>query len=367
MSTAEKYAIPTDTASTWNVPAHGAARFTWEYDDGRDRLLALYQKGKDKQWDTTTRIDWSIEVDPVNPVGIPEEFNPFRGSDIWDRMTAKERDVFTQHQAAWTWSQFLHGEQGALVTAARIVETVPDLDSKFYGATQTMDEARHVETFGRFLQDKIGVLYPINNDLGALLQDALESREWDYAYLGMQVLIEGLALAAFGVMRDMATNPLAKQLLAYVMQDEARHVAFGRLALRDAYRELTSKERAEREDFVVEGCWLMRNRFLGTEVYETLGLPVKECAEISEHSQIQQAFRSLLFSRIVPCVKDIGLWGEKVQKCYAEMGVLDMAGVDLEALMKADEEQADLIDREKAELAARVAEVDQAIQVGATA
>jgi hypothetical protein len=365
MTTADKYAVPLDTTATWDVSSTGAARFNWEYDDGRARLLALYQKGKDKQWDSTTRIDWSIDVDPKNPVGIPEEFNPFQGTDIWNRMNEKERDRFTHHQAAWTWSQFLHGEQGAMITAARIVETVPDMDSKFYGATQTMDEARHVETFGRFLHEKIGLLFPMNDHLGSLLRDALESSEWDYAYLGMQVLIEGLALAAFGVFRDMATNPLAKQLLAYVMQDEARHVAFGRLALRDAYRDLSDKERSEREDFVVEGCWLMRNRFLGGEVYEALGLPVKECMEISEHSQIQQAFRSLLFSRIVPCVKDIGLWGDKVQKCYAEMGVLDMAGFDLDALMKADEEQAELIDREKAETDARVAEVDQAIAVGA--
>jgi hypothetical protein len=361
MSSKDKYAVPVDVIETWDVPAHSEARFTWEYDDGRDRLLALYQKGKDKQWDSTKRIDWSLDVDPTNPIGMPEEFNPFRGADFYERMTQKEKDVFTQTQAAWTWSQFLHGEQGAMVVSARIVETVPDLDSKFYASTQTMDEARHVETFAKFLQDKVGLMMPVNEDLAKLLDDALSAKEWDYPYLGMQVLIEGLALAAFGVFRDMATNPLAKQLLAYVMQDEARHVAFGRLALRDYYAELTDKERAEREDFVVEGCWLMRNRFLGREVYETLELPVQECLDISEHSEIQQAFRSLLFSRIVPCVKDIGLWGEKVQKCYAEMGVLDMAGVNLEDLMKADEDYADQIDREKAELAQRTAEVDGTI------
>ena len=366
MSTADKYAIETDVTTTWDVKANGAARFSWEYDDGRDRLLSLYQKGKDKQWDATKRIDWSLEVDPTNPVGLPEMYNPFNGTPIWNKMNQKERDNFTHHQAAWTWSQFLHGEQGAMITAARIVETVPDNDSKFYGATQVMDEARHVETFARFLQEKVGTVFPMNQDLASLLKDALEAKEWDYAYLGMQVLIEGLALAAFGVLRDMAENPLAKQLLAYVMQDEARHVAFGRLALRDAYQELSDKERSEREDFVVEGCWLMRNRFLGIEVYEALGMPVKECAEISENSEFQQIFRSLLFSRIVPCVKDIGLWGEKVQKCYTDMGVLDMAGVNLEDLMKADEDQAELIDREKEELAARVAEVDETIAVGAT-
>src|SRR5436309_6759836 len=292
--------------------------------------------------------------------------NPFRGADFWERWSQKERDNFAQHQAAWTWSQFLHGEQGAMIVSARIVETVPDLDSKFYAATQTMDEARHVETFAKFLQDKVGLMMPVNDDLAALLNDALVAKEWDYAYLGMQVLIEGLALAAFGVFRDMASNPLAKQLLAYVMQDEARHVAFGRLALRDYYKELSDSEREEREEFVVEGCWLMRNRFLGREVYETLDMPVAECMEISENSEITRMFRSHLFSRIVPCVKDIGLWGEKVQKCYAEMGVLDMAGFNLDELMKSDENFAEQIDRDKREFAQRAAEVDEAVALGAT-
>src|SRR6185437_11877980 len=227
--------------------------------------------------------------------------------------------------------------QGAMIVSARIVETVPDLDSKFYAATQTMDEARHVETFAKFLQDKVGLMMPVNDDLAKLLQEALVAKDWDYAYLGMQVLIEGLALAAFGVFRDMATNPLAKQLLAYVMQDEARHVAFGRLALRDYYKELTEKERDEREEFVVEGCWLMRNRFRAQEVWERMGFDVDECLEFTEHSPIQQAFRALLFSRIVPCVKDIGLWGDGVRRAFADLGVLDAAKTDLEALMRDDE------------------------------
>ena len=367
MSTAEKYVMPQDVTETWDVPANCSARFSWEYDEPRGRLLSLYQKGKDKQWDSTKRIDWSLDVDWANPIGMPQAYNPFLGTDIWEKMTVKEQESFQHHQAAWSWSQFLHGEQGAMITAARIVETVPDMDSKFYGATQVMDEARHVETFAQFLQEKVGTVFPMNKDLAALLNDALQAKDWDFAYLGMQVLIEGLALAAFGLQRDMAENPLAKQLLAYVMQDEARHVAFGRLALKDAYAELSQKERDEREDFVVEGCWLMRNRFLGTEVYETLGLPVAECQEIADHSEFQQLFRTLLFSRIVPCVKDIGLWGDKVQKCYAEMGVLDMAGHNLYELMKADEDQAELIDKEKAAMAARIAEVDETIAVGASA
>ncbi|GLW64482.1 hypothetical protein Arub01_27260 [Actinomadura rubrobrunea] len=351
---------------TWNVPMAGDTRFTWEYQDGRDRLLALYQKGKDKQWDAQKRIDWDLEVDPYNVIGIPEHVNPLFGSDIWNRMSEKERQEYGRHQGSWLFSQFLHGEQGALNVSARIVQTVPDLDSKFYAATQAMDEARHVELYSRFVHEKIGMYYPINQDLAKLLAESLEDSRWDLPYLGMQVLIEGLALAAFGVYRDMATNPLVKQLLAYVMQDEARHVAFGRLALKDYYAELTEKERAEREEFVVEGCYLMRDRFKGREVFENLGLPVDECMKYVDNSQMYTLYQSLLFSRIVPCVKDIGLWGEKVQSAYADMGVLDNAKADLDALMRQDEEIAEKYDRQRyeQELAVRKKEVDEAIALG---
>jgi hypothetical protein len=239
------------------------------------------------------------------------------------------------------------------------------MDSKFYAATQTMDEARHVELYQRFIRDKIGLYYPINEDLARLLADALSDSRWDMPYLGMQVLIEGLALAAFGVHRDLTANPLVKQVLAYVMQDEARHVAFGRLALRDYYAGLTSAERADREEFVVEGCYLMRDRFRGREVWERMGFDVEECLEFTEHSPVQQAFRALLFSRIVPCVKDIGLWGEKVQRAFTDLGVLQAADSDLEALMRDDEDIAERVEQEHAaEFAARKAEVDAAIGAG---
>jgi hypothetical protein len=345
----------------------GDARFTWEYDGGRDRLLSLYQKGKDKQWDAQLRIDWDVEVDPVNVAGLPEEFNPLFGSDIWNKLSQRERDEFGRHQGSWLFSQFLHGEQGALNVSARIVQSVPDLDSKFYAATQTMDEARHVELYAKFVDEKIGLYYPVNQDLAKLLAESLSDSRWDLPYLGMQVLIEGLALAAFGLYRDMATNPLVKQLLAYVMQDEARHVAFGRLALKDYYAELTEKERAEREEFVVEGCYLMRDRFKGREVFEQLNMPVKECMEYVDKSDMFTLYQSLLFSRIVPCVRDIGLWGDKVQAAYEDMGVLDNAKADLVALMRQDEEIAERYDEEKAEkeLTVRQAEVNQAIALGA--
>jgi P-aminobenzoate N-oxygenase AurF len=361
VSTYDLYTTPVEPG-TWDVPATGAARFSWEYEDGRQRLLDLYQRGKDKQWDAAKRIDWDLPVNPANVMETPDEINPIYGSRQWEALSQHERDELNHHLSAWLFSQFLHGEQGALTVAARIVESVPEMDSKFYAATQAMDEARHVELYQRFIRDKIGLYYPINQDLASLLADALSDSRWDMPYLGMQVLIEGLALAAFGVHRDLTANPLVKQVLAYVMQDEARHVAFGRLALRDYYAGLTSAERADREEFVVEGCYLMRNRFRAQEVWERMGFDVEECLEFTEHSPVQQAFRTLLFSRIVPCVKDIGLWGEKVQRAYTDLGVLEAGDSDLEALMRDDEDIAERVEREHAaEFTARKAEVDAAI------
>lgn len=366
MTTRDQYTeVP--TPYSWEVPSAGDARFTWEYDDGRSRLLSLYQKGKDKQWDAQSRIDWSQDVDPLNPIGLPDEAHPLFGSPMWESADEARRAEMRQHSQAWQFSQFLHGEQGAMVCAAKIVEVVPDLDAKFYAATQTMDEARHVEAFSRFLQEKIGIVYPINKNLSALLGDTLCDSRWDMPYLGMQVLIEGLALAAFGVQRDLAApDSLAKKVLAYVMQDEARHVAFGRISLKDYYSQLTDSERDEREEFVVDACYLMRDRFRGEEVFETLDMDVKECAQWVDSSPLMIQFRSHLFSRIVPIVKDIGLWGPKVQKAFRDMGVLDMAGFDIEALMKADEDQAESLDRAHAEMAARAVEVDEVIAAGAS-
>ncbi|MDX6315809.1 MAG: hypothetical protein QOF84_3030 [Streptomyces sp.] len=353
--------------NVWKVEANGAARFSWDYDDGRDRLLALYQKGKDKQWDAVTRIDWDLEVDPYDPLGVPDQNLTLYGTPYWDKMSEQDRRELRRRYASWQFSQFLHGEQGAMICAARIVESVPDLDAKFYSATQTMDEARHAEIYARFLRDKIGMTYPINDSLQSLLGDTLRDSRWDMPYLGMQVLIEGLALAAFGMLRDTTDKPLPKQILAYVMQDEARHVAFGRMALRDYYKQLSDAELREREEFVIEGCYLMRDRLRGSEVLEDFGIPRAEAEELSERSEYLQLFRRLLFSRIVPCVKDIGLWGERLQRAYVDMGVLEMGDSSLDLLMAQDEEIAEKLDAERfvAEEQARVAEVADSIARGA--
>jgi hypothetical protein len=275
---------------------------------------------------------------------MPDELFALNGYAEDEKMSKAEKAEIRRNSQAWGLSQFLHGEQGALVCTAKIVQQVPSIDAKFYAATQVMDEARHVEAFSRLLHEKYELVYPINPHLQSLIDDTLRDSRWDMTYLGMQVLIEGVALAAFGLLRDFATNPLAKSVTAYVMQDEARHVAFGRLALRDYYPQLTDHERDEREEFVVEGCYLLRDRFLGEEVWECLGLPVEECKDWVDRSELMKVYRTSLFSRIVPTIRDIGLWGPRVRKAYADMGILGYADGDAEQLGLRDEQFARELD-----------------------
>ncbi len=272
---------------------------------------------------------------------------PIAGMAQYESMSRTEKAKVRRHFQGWQISQFMQGEQGALICTAKIVTQVPDLDSKFYASTQVIDEARHVESYKRLLE-KFGVAYPMTPPLQELIDQVLRDSRWDMTYLGMQVVIEGLALAAFQQIRDNAQNPLAAAVNAYVMQDESRHVAFGRLALRDYYPQLMQKERDEREEFLLEACYLMRDRFDAVEVWKTLGLDPAKCAEHMYDSGFMEMFRSSLFTRIVPIVKDIGLWGDTIRGGYETMGIIGYAQTDVQALQDSDESIAKEFDARRA-------------------
>ncbi|MCB9388139.1 MAG: ferritin-like domain-containing protein [Acidimicrobiia bacterium] len=310
--------------------------FSWDYESKRDPLHRLYEKAKRSQWNATTDIDWSIEVDQekvaadngaTSGAGIVEAFARIaedKNSPIghWGVDELIEMGV---HMQNWTLSNFLHGEQGALLCTARIVEVVPDMDAKYYASTQVMDEARHVEVFSRYLDEKLGGKFPINPHLEALLDDILVDSRWDMTYLGMQIMVEGLALAAFGFIHAMTTEPLLKQILRYVMSDEARHVAFGVMALKDVYSDLTQAELRERQEFAYEAALRMRNRFLQQEVWEAMNVDPKKMVPLTIDLPERRMFQSVLFSKIVPNCKKLGLldagdgW---LRQKFTELGVI---------------------------------------------
>jgi hypothetical protein len=289
--------------------------FTWDYEKGaRPKLNRLYEKAKTSMWNGETDLPWETEVDQEQVVmnNVANAGMGFgQGMDLtgtpFEKWTDKEWVQVGVESQNWTLSQFLHGEQGALVCTAKIVESVPWIDAKYYASTQVMDEARHVEVFAKYLDTKLSGHYPINAHLRLLLDDIIADSRWDMTYLGMQIMVEGLALAAFGFIHQLTTEPLLKQLLRYVMSDEARHVAFGVLSLQDYYKELNAAEIRERQEFAFEAAVRMRDRFLQQEVWDRMGLDVKTVLPLVMNSPERAGFQAMLFSKIVPNCKKLGL------------------------------------------------------------
>jgi hypothetical protein len=311
---------PDHPVETLAVPQ--SVSYNWQYDATRQRLMRLYENAKRDQWNSTTRLDWSIDVDPEKGL-VPDLAIGIYGTPIWERLTEKEKARLRHEQITWQLCQFLHGEQGALLATAQIVDSVPWYEAKQYGATQVMDEARHVEVYRRFVQEKLQHEYPVNAQLKALLDQILSDSRWDMKFLGMQIIVEGLALAAFGTIRDTSTNVLLRDLTAAVMEDESRHVAFGVLSLREHCQDLSERDRAEREDFVYEACVLMRDRITNREVWETMGLDADECIAAADQSDLAKEFRYRLFSKIVPNVKSLGLLSPKQRERFQALGILE--------------------------------------------
>jgi hypothetical protein len=199
-----------------------------------------------------------------------------------------------------------------------------------------MDEARHVEVFGRYVEEKMGGAYPINPQLKSLLDDIIKDSRWDITYLGMQIMVEGLALAAFGFMQMLTEEPLLKKLLRYVMSDEARHVAFGVISLQELYGQLSASELKERQDFAHEAAVRLRNRFFAQDVWEKMGVDPKQVVRFlqTHPDPMEEMFQTMLFSKIVPNVKKLGLldagdgW---LRERFTELGVIQFAdNVDTE-------------------------------------
>lgn len=317
------------------MPASHKAHFDWNYSSDQQEMRDLYRRAKQNQWDGEVALDWSVDVDPHNPEKpiLPYEFFAFERFAEYGSVLprgSKEEMRLRADLATWMLSQFLHGEQGALLASAQVTESVQWMDGKFYGATQVMDEARHVEVFHRYLSTKLGKLYDVNDNLFVIIDALMVDSRWDMKFLGMQIMIEGLALGAFGLLYRMTEEPLLKNLLRYVIQDEARHVHYGVIALREHYQTaLSHRELRERQDWAFEVALLMRNRFMAHEIYEehyAHMMTRKQWNQSVQDSPGMNEFRHTMFERLVPNLQYIGLLDERMKQHYADAGLLRYAG-----------------------------------------
>lgn len=307
--------------------------YNWDYEAANSRIRRLYELGKRFNWNAELDVDWDQPLPPPEPGAEPQGPEGFRDHPKWQALTPAQKADFQRRSSAQTLSQFLHGEQGALMVASQLVSCAPTHDAKLYAASQTFDEARHVEVFHRYLMARCRMIYPINPNLKFLLDKVLTDPRWDLKFIGMQILIEGLALAAFQTIKEDTKDPLLRDILELVMRDEGRHVAFGVNYLEDWIRSLPEDEIEERAQFAYEACVVMRNRLVSTTVAEEFGFTREEALEINNASQGGQAFRKFLFERMIPNLKRVGLLTEKVRPKFEELGVLEFENLQHDGMI----------------------------------
>jgi hypothetical protein len=316
-------------AEIFRTPLTGA--YVWNYEEADHRIRKLYALGKERNWNADLDVDWNRQYPHTSSPMVEGGENPYAGWDCFEALTDAQKTEFGWHSHAWTQSQFLHGEQGALLVSSQLVSCAPTYDAKLYAASQTFDEARHVEVFGRYLRDHVGITYPVNRHLKALLDKILTDHRWDLKFIGMQLIIESLALAAFHVQREMAADPLLRDIISLVIRDEARHVAFGVNYMEQFVRTLSPEEIEERAQFAFEACRVMRERIVPTDVFEYYGFDVEEGRRRFLQAGQMDMFRNLLFTRIMPNLKRVGLLSERVSAQYEELGLLQFAGLPSDA------------------------------------
>ncbi|MBF2755075.1 MAG: ferritin-like domain-containing protein [Gammaproteobacteria bacterium AqS3] len=315
----------TDIAEIFQTPLSGA--YNWDYTLQDNRIKKLYELGKELNWNAEKDIDWSRPMPP--PI---ENCEDLPGHWLWvdypeyQKFSDAEKHQFARHRMVWSLSQFLHGEQGALLVASQLVSCAPTYNAKLYAASQTFDEARHVEVFNKYIQDRYGLMYPIGQALKSIVDKILTDERWDLKFIGMQIIIEGLALAAFASMRESARDSVLADVLGLVLRDEARHVTFGVNYLEDYVQDaLTQDEREDRAEFAYEACQLARERMLSVDVFAHFGWDVEAARRFQLEKGMMQHFQSLLFGRVMPNLKRIGLLTDRIAPKFEQLGILEYA------------------------------------------
>ena len=310
---------PEDVVEIFNTPLTGC--YNWDYKVQDNRIKKLYELGKELEWNVEKDVDWSIPYPEFSDEGFKFMDDQWKNHKDYAKLSYEDRCQFIKDSQDWTISQLMHGEQGALLVASQLTSCAPTFNAKLYAASQTFDEARHVEAFNKYLQTRIGRIMPIGKNLKALLDKILTDPRWDFKFIGMQIIIEGLALAIFNTIRDTTQDPVFKRLLGLVIRDEARHVTFGVNYLTSFVTTLTEEERIEREDFCLEACTVMRNRFKQYEVWEKWGFDLEYTDEWSRENTLSSQFQYLLFNRVMPNLKKIGLLPDRLLPKYEQLGV----------------------------------------------
>ncbi len=317
---------PTDVVEIFETPLTGT--YNWDYTVQDNRIKKLYELGKKLNWNVEVDVDWTPEYKGMNTEEFEFENTQWDNHPVYSKMDKETKLEFLTDLNSWALSQFLHGEQGALLVASQLASCAPTFNAKLYAASQTFDEARHVEAFNKYLQTRIKRTWPIGTALKGLLDKILTDPRWDLKFIGMQIVIEGLALAAFNAAKTGTSDPVLYEMLDYIIRDEARHVTFGVNYLEEYVKTLTEQERQDRAQFALEACTVSRNRLRAYDVWEKYGMDIEQTEAYQKEHIFQTQFQDVLFSRIMPNLKRIGLLTDELIPEYEKLGVMGYADGD---------------------------------------
>jgi hypothetical protein len=309
------------------APVHTLWKF--DYESNLKALRDLYEVAKREQWNAATDIPWDLEIDTDGDILDPRQ-DAFREFDFMQALPEEKRKQLAVQRAAWTLSQFLHGEQGALLCCGQLVDVVPDIDGKLYAATQVVDEARHVEVFHRYIK-RLDRVYPINPNLQGVINAILKADLWQMKCVGMQVIVEGLAMGAFKIMKEGTSDELLRKVVELTAMDEARHVSYGLIYMKDELPRMSEPDRDRVEDFALSAVQAMvgpdrgvRGGISQMSLFVDAGVDIEAAtAEMKEkfsdpefRERQPNAFRDY----VMPQLTRLGIITERTAPQYRELG-----------------------------------------------
>jgi hypothetical protein len=304
----------------------------FDYDQNIKALSELYEVAKKEQWNAATDVPWELETDPAEVgtlTGAGKD--PLLELDFIRSLPSEKRIDLAKRRSAWQLSQFLHGEQGAMLCAAQLVEAVPDMDGKLYASTQVVDEARHVEVFNRYIQ-RLDRVYPIMPNLKDLLNAVLCADLWQMKCVGMQVIAESMAMGSFKMMREGTNDEVLKKILELTGQDEARHVSYGLIYMKDELPQMDPAERDKVEDFALAGISLLaapeaqkQNSAPMFSIFQEVGIDLEKAAaemqDLFSDPEVRKSMPNPFRDYVYPQLKRIDLITDRTAAAYEEMGI----------------------------------------------
>ncbi len=235
---------PDDFQSMLNLDRYGARS------DAFDRIISATH---DHFWDPLDKkyIDfdqpWDMDTQPLVSEDIIIALQTDYVSDHLKDPALRAR--FINQTLRRHFSSILHGEQGALNLSASLCHVLYDQGAQEYAANQTREEARHVTAFAKYIKARWGRPVGCSQVLESLLVEIISAPEVYKKIIGMQMLVEGLAMGAFATFYQKLNDPLGRKLMQLVMTDEAFHHKFGKIWADRTVPKLSAEEHAVVEDW----------------------------------------------------------------------------------------------------------------------